>query len=201
MDDWKFSDDPLTGCFTTSFVLDGSPIVRVFHDFDGDWQFHGQEDAALSVAKLVALSEIVRLDKSILQLHDLPCGWGAERNTPNTPWQRFKNNPFPSFEGDGFYLEDAVWIAESWTDIKPPGEDELDALDVGDFVKLLFRFAAEESDREDGQVERMWVELVDFDEQGNFVGTIANDPHHQVAKFGDVVHFHSLHVAEIGDFD
>ncbi len=39
--EWKFHEERNTACFTTSLVLKGSPILRVYHDYDGDWQFHG----------------------------------------------------------------------------------------------------------------------------------------------------------------
>lgn len=197
--DWFFEDDPLTACFTTKSVLGGAPIVRVVHDFDGDWQFHGEDGDPDAV--LVALEVIVKGDPSINQLHDLPYGWGAERNTPSTPWMRFKNNEYPEFSERGFYLEDAVWVASYRDDLDLPSEDDVLQLEMGNYVKLLFRFADEAAEREDHEVERMWVEIVGFDDYGDFVGTIANDPVHEVAKFGDVVHFHSRHIADIGNFD
>lgn len=196
---WKFDDDPLTACFVAASVLEGAPILRVVHDFDGDWQFHSEGESG--EPKIVALKEMVKRDSTINELHDLPYGWAAERNTPTTPWMRSRNNEYPEFSDAGFYLEDAIWVAESRDDIQPPDDSELEHLDVGKFVKLLFRFAAENADRMDGQVERMWVEIMGFDSHGDFVGTIANDPLHEVAKFGDVIHFHWRHIAEIGDFD
>ena len=62
--DWIFDDPPNTACFTTTFVLDGSPILRVYRDYDGDWQFHGSKDhsATVSEGKLVCLGEMIKLD-------------------------------------------------------------------------------------------------------------------------------------------
>ena len=65
------------------------------------------------------------------------------------------------------------------------------------FVKLVFRFADETDDREDGQCERMWVKITGFDDDGYFVGTIENDPQHDATKYGEILSFHPLHVAEI----
>jgi len=58
---WKFDDAPDSACFTTTFVLQGSPILRVYHDYDGDWQFNGAADqlADESVMKVVALEQVV----------------------------------------------------------------------------------------------------------------------------------------------
>jgi hypothetical protein len=196
---WKFDDAADTACFTTTFVLQGASILRVYHDYDGDWQFHGSADqpADESVMKVVALEQVVKLDDSVESLHDLPYGWAAERSSPGSQWQRFKNTPFPSYSENGFYLEDAVWLSEYRDDISPPSEEECEGLDVGDIVKLIFRFADENADREDGQCERIWVEITGFDEDGYFIGTIENDPHHTAAEYGDVVSFHPLQIAEI----
>jgi hypothetical protein len=32
--DWRFVDPPNAASFTTRFVLDGAPILRVCHDYD-----------------------------------------------------------------------------------------------------------------------------------------------------------------------
>lgn len=120
--DWPFTDDPNTACFTTTGVLNGSPILRVCHDYDADWQFHG--DAPLSPdelePKLVSLGHLFERDPTIATLHDLPYGWRAERETVTSQWIRHKNNPFPSYAEDGYYLEDALWLAEYLPDINPP---------------------------------------------------------------------------------
>jgi hypothetical protein len=34
-EDWQFVDPPNAASLTTKFVLDGSPILRVYHDYDG----------------------------------------------------------------------------------------------------------------------------------------------------------------------
>jgi hypothetical protein len=112
--DWRFVDPPNAPAFTTEFVLDGSPIVRVYHDYEGDWQFHGSADhpTTTNAARLVALGSVIGLDSSLSQLHDLPCGWRATRSSVDAPWDREKNDPFPSYEENGYYLEDAVWMSQ-----------------------------------------------------------------------------------------
>ncbi|SEW25262.1 hypothetical protein SAMN05421841_1843 [Chryseobacterium wanjuense] len=52
---------------TTKFVLeDNSPIVSVFKDEEGDWQFFGKEKGILEEdARVIKLEEILRIDKSI----------------------------------------------------------------------------------------------------------------------------------------
>lgn len=93
--DWPFDDAPNTASITTSFVLDGSPILRVYHDFEGGWQFHGSPDhpATTEVARVVSLENMIARDATLLEVHDLPYAWRA---TAESPWMREKNNPFPT---------------------------------------------------------------------------------------------------------
>lgn len=198
--DWRFDDPPNAASFTTKFVLDGSPILRVYHDYDGGWQFHGSPDhpATTDVARIVSLGSMIGRDPSLVQLHDLPCGWRAARTSADSRWAREKNNPFPTYEENGYYLEDAVWVSQYRDDVNPPAEEIRNNLAVGTYVKLLFRFAAENADRQDGEVERMWVQVTRLDEDENYIGTLENDPvHDQVLSSGDAIRFHSLHVMEV----
>ncbi|MFO0924861.1 MAG: DUF4262 domain-containing protein [Pirellulales bacterium] len=195
---WRFADSPDTACFTSNPVLKGSSITRVYHDFDGDWQFHGDQDASRVKPKLVCLSCIVELDQSVEELHDLPIGWMAERKSPKHKWKRFKNHPFPSFEEDGYYLEDAVELAKHRDDVTPPSERRRGNCKVGDSVKLLFRFSNEDAPRKDYETERMWVTITEVDDDnGYYCGFIDNDPIHSEAGFGDEIQFHPLHIMDI----
>jgi hypothetical protein len=75
--------------FVTAQVLGRvEPILRAVHEADGEWQFIGPTDGTLENAKIIALSEAVDLDPSILQLADLPLGWQAVRDSPEQPWKR-----------------------------------------------------------------------------------------------------------------
>jgi hypothetical protein len=198
--DWRFDDPPNAASLTTKFVLDGSPILRVYHDYDGGWQFHGAPDhpSTTAVARVVSLGSMIGRDPSLVQVHDLPCGWRATRKAVDAPWVREKNNPFPTYEENGYYLEDAVWMSQHRDDVNPPPEEVRDSLTVDTYVKLIFRFASENADRHDGEVERMWVRITGLDEDENYVGTLENDPvHDQVLSCGDSIHFHPLHVMEI----
>ena len=180
--------------------LNGSPILRVYRDYDGDWQFHGSsgDPVTADVGRIVTLNSIIRRDASLPQLHNLPCGWRATRTSAAHPWAREKNNPFPTFTENGYYLEDAVWTAQYRDDVNPPAEEIRDNLTVGTYVKLLFRFQAEDADRQGYETERMWVHLSELDADGHYIGTLENDPaHDNVLQYGDTIHFHPLHVMEI----
>lgn len=195
---WRFADSPDTACFTSNYVLKGSPITRVYHNFDGDWQFHGDQDADRVKPKVVGLSCIVEIDGSIEELHDLPLGWMAERKSPKQKWKRFKHHPFPSFDEDGYYLEDVVELAKGRDDLAPPSKRKREKCKVGDSVKLLFRFAQEGAPRQDNETERMWVKITEVDDENfTYSGVIDNDPVHSAAANGDELQFHPLHISEI----
>jgi hypothetical protein len=200
IEDWLFDNPPNTASFTTKFVLDGSPILRVYRDYDSDWQFHGAPDqpATNDICRVVGLGCMIDRDPSLAELHDLPCGWRATRGSTDVPWVREKNNPFASFETDGYYVENAVWMASYRDDVNPPAKEIRDNLPVGAYAKLLFRFAAEDAERQDREVERMWVKIATRDDDDNYVGTLENDPiHNAVLTCGDPIHFHPLHVMEV----
>jgi hypothetical protein len=201
-DHWQFDDPPNIASFTTTFVLDGTPILRVYHDYDGGWQFHGSPDdsATPDVTRLVSLGSMIARDPTLNKLHDLPNGWQAFRSSATKPWKRQKNHPFPTYSENGYYLEDAIWMAQYRDDVRPPSEELRGNLKVGTYVKLLFRFAAEDANRRDKQTERMWVLITEVDEDGNYIGTLEHDPHHSnTLTCGDTIHFHPLHVVEILD--
>jgi len=200
---WKFHDQPNTACFTTSQVIKGSPILRVYHDYDGDWQFHGSPKSSAhgNDAKLVSLQSIVDHDPSLSALYDLPYGWRAERKSLSSPWIRHKNHPYPTFAENGYYLEDAVWLSGYLPDIHPPPEEAREELGPNQLVKLIFRFAGEDAKRQNNQCERMWVRIDRRDQDGNYLGILDNDPIHDAISCGERLFFHPLHIAEIYDED
>lgn len=88
--DWKFPDPPHKGVFTTKRVMNREePILYVSHDpEDGAWQFHGAGESSTDPAALVCFHHIVDNDASIKELHDLPLGWSASRDSVFEPWIR-----------------------------------------------------------------------------------------------------------------
>lgn len=92
-----------------------------------------------------------------------------------------------------------MWLSELLPDIDPPGEDIRENLPVGQYVKLVFRFADEDSERQDDECERIWVVVAERDVDGHYHGSIDNDPHHEAARCGDSLVCHSLHIAETYD--
>ena len=88
--DWPFEDPPNVATIATRPVMQGASwIALVSHDEDdGGWQFIGPEGANEEDATVVGLGEVLKRDRSIAQLADLPLGWQAWRRSPTDPWQR-----------------------------------------------------------------------------------------------------------------
>ncbi|MBC7864095.1 MAG: DUF4262 domain-containing protein [Bacteroidia bacterium] len=90
--DFKFREEKNLAVFTTKQHLElNSPIVRVTHDEDGDWQFltsdYTEEDA-----RVVGLEEMIKRDKTLNEVFDLDYGESAERESNGRPWVRTKEN-------------------------------------------------------------------------------------------------------------
>lgn len=88
--DFKFLEERNLGVFTTSEVLDGKPILFVYHNEDGDWQFHSEEDPDLDHAKLVCLEDLVQKDPTLNDMYYLNFGESASRDAVGADWTVFK---------------------------------------------------------------------------------------------------------------
>lgn len=86
--DFKFRELKNLAVFTTRQFIEGSPILRVVHDAEGDWQFLTGDQMPEDI-KIVSLSEIVKSDSAIVDLFDLDYGESAERQSPEHDWERF----------------------------------------------------------------------------------------------------------------
>lgn len=86
----EFGDTLNTAVFTTRFVIiEKKEITYVTHDIeDGAWQFFSNDkfDNYEDVAMVVGLEEIIEIDKSLLEIIDLPLGYIATRQTVNDKW-------------------------------------------------------------------------------------------------------------------
>lgn len=88
--EWPFQDPPNVAVFTSKTILEKSDWIQyVSHDEeDGAWQFHPKIGTQEEDARIVSLEEIVKMDRSIAALFDLPFGWCAWRKTRDSEWQR-----------------------------------------------------------------------------------------------------------------
>jgi hypothetical protein len=85
--DFKFYEERNLGVYTTRQAFEGDPILYIYHNEDGDWQFHTTSEPNLDDAKLVCLEQITKLDPTINEIYHLQLGWRAWRNTQGDDWQ------------------------------------------------------------------------------------------------------------------
>jgi hypothetical protein len=87
--DWPFDTPVNTACFTTRYVVEGvRPVLEVYHDHDGEWQFMCGITNIAADGKLICLGCMVDRDPTLRQLSDLPAGWFAYRESPDQSWWR-----------------------------------------------------------------------------------------------------------------
>jgi hypothetical protein len=85
----KFKAPLNTAVYTTTYVIkENSFITLVAHELDGDWQFMGSETITEyeKMAAIVGLGEIIKRDKSVLKVADLPIGYQAVRKNKSDKW-------------------------------------------------------------------------------------------------------------------
>ncbi len=88
--EFKFLEEKNLQVYTSSNVLGGEPIKFVYHDEDGDWQFHSNQFPDLSNSKLVCLDELVKKDRSLNDVYYLNYGESAERKNVGEKWKIFE---------------------------------------------------------------------------------------------------------------
>ena len=86
-DAWPFADPDNTLAYTSPQILDGAPVLVVFHDHDGEWQFLHGEVTDQDECKIICMGCAYSHDKSIGVLSDLQPGWMAYRDSADMPWQ------------------------------------------------------------------------------------------------------------------
>ena len=89
--DFKFYEERNLGVYTTQATLDGKPILSVYHNKDGDWQFHSEEYPEIENSKIVCLADLVKNDKSLNDIHYLNFGQYAIRKDVNSEWTIFND--------------------------------------------------------------------------------------------------------------
>jgi len=61
----------------------------VTHDKDDSmWQFHDGFEVNVEDSMIVALKEIISIDKTINEIYNLPLGWYAWRKDSNEDWEK-----------------------------------------------------------------------------------------------------------------
>ncbi|HEY9049254.1 MAG TPA: DUF2314 domain-containing protein [Ohtaekwangia sp.] len=98
---------------------------------------------------------------------------------------------FPAIKRNGYELEDIAYTATQMIYDNPiPARDEIEEIEQGDLVKLLFV-------DDEGYVERMWVEVQEKDGE-IYKGLLRNDAFEfEGLKDGETIYFHSNHIYDI----
>ncbi|MBU8820353.1 hypothetical protein KL864_31215 [Mycolicibacterium goodii] len=92
--DWPFATPPNIVAFTTRQVVeDGLPVLTVFHDHQGEWQFLCETPDPVREIKVACMGCVVGADPSLQELADLPEGWLAFRPSPEREWYREEMQP------------------------------------------------------------------------------------------------------------
>ena len=86
---FKFLEKPNWCVYTTQSVVDGKPILRVYHNLDGEWQFHHEEYPNASDGRLVPIKSLVDKDAALNDLIHLEKGQYAERRSEFELWEVF----------------------------------------------------------------------------------------------------------------
>jgi hypothetical protein len=85
--DFKFYEERNLGVYTTKQAFVGDPILYVYHNDNGDWQFHTSSEPKIEDAVLVELEDMTNLDPTINELYHLQLGWHAWRETAEGEWE------------------------------------------------------------------------------------------------------------------
>jgi hypothetical protein len=86
---FKFYEERNLGVYTTQKTLEGNPILRVYHNKDGSWQFHSEEFPIIENSKIICLEKLVKKDPSLNEIHYLNYGQYAIRKSVNSKWEIF----------------------------------------------------------------------------------------------------------------
>lgn len=89
--DFKYLEPDNLGTFTTKYVMQQKkPILEVYHDIEGVWQFLCGTTQNPKDYKIIGLKEIVQIDHSVNELFNLGLGEVAWRKSPGESWNREK---------------------------------------------------------------------------------------------------------------
>tara|TARA_B100001989_G_C24509709_1_gene449696 strand:+ start:627 stop:950 length:324 start_codon:yes stop_codon:yes gene_type:complete len=85
--DWKFDQPKNCAAYTTKEVLNGQPILYIFHDLDDHgWQFIGANGPEIDMPALVCMESIVGLDATVEEVAHMEPGYRASRRYIGDDW-------------------------------------------------------------------------------------------------------------------
>lgn len=72
--------------FTSKQAVDGTPILLVIHDEDGEWQFLTGDTITEADIMLVSVAQIIQLDGTLKQVLEIEKGISVTRQTVGDRW-------------------------------------------------------------------------------------------------------------------
>lgn len=92
--DWPFPDPISTATFCTDKVArEDFDVLRVVHDFNGDWQFLDGTTDEPGECVMLCLGCIFEKHADMVAIAGLPRGWGACRDVAGAEWARWELDP------------------------------------------------------------------------------------------------------------
>ena len=84
-----YFNDKNMAVITSRYVLfDKTPILCVFHNTDGIWEFYGKEELTRDDDYMViSIEEIINLDLTILELSLMPPCYFEKKKKKNESWE------------------------------------------------------------------------------------------------------------------
>lgn len=85
-DEWPFAVPSNHVSFCQQHVKVGEPILTVFHDHEGDWQFFHRDLEPDEEPAILCLGCVFEMDRSIGEIADIPAGHMATRESVGAEW-------------------------------------------------------------------------------------------------------------------
>lgn len=90
-DKWPFDVSVNSPAYSTiNVVSNGSPILTITHDLEGDWQFLCGETVDTQDMSIICFGCLYELHPWIGNFSDLPLGWIMWRDEESAAWQKEK---------------------------------------------------------------------------------------------------------------
>ena len=103
----------------------------------------------------------------------------------------------PTYAKNGFYLEDSI-VGPQYTGCDVPSLKTRQTLSEGDCAQLVFRFAPENAERHESEIERHFVRISELTSDGGYIGCVTNDSKRlDKLKQGGAVVFYPDHIISL----
>jgi len=148
--EWPFPDPISTAAFCTDKVArENFDVLRVAHDFNGDWQFLDGTTDDPGEPVMLCLGCIFEKHADMAAIADLPRGWGASRDVAGGEWERWELDPE---EDDDAGAEDAAHAcqgpearAKVRADIEKYGLHVISVMEDGEHPPFTYSVGIEQS--------------------------------------------------------